>query len=74
MDYLSPILFPISVFFPQIIHFDLVPAFILFVFLSSVINVVFSCFNLLVRLLTEALMETSYIEAHAPQRSTVNFK
>lgn len=61
-------------FFPQIINFDLVHAFILFVFFEFCINVVFSCFNLLVRLLTEALMETSYVEARAPKRSRLNFK
>lgn len=65
---------PCQCILPQTIDFDLVHAFIRFFYFSSVLIFCFSCFNLLVRLLTEASSETSYSEARTHERSRLNFK
>lgn len=54
------VFFPFAVLFLQIILFFLVDAFTRYFFCVN--NVVFSCFNLLVFLLKENLMETSYTD------------
>lgn len=64
------VLFPVCVlFFFSIINLDLVPAFILVFF-----TLFFIWFNLLIHLLIEASMDTSYMEAHPSQRSTLSLK